>query len=139
MIQLIKQQAKRIGACPLIGEIKDKDTLLSSFFSPQGREFCERYNFPSIELFRQIKPEITEDMAVFVDFGQFTRSNDKDIALIGETCGELIFDENKTVHKIILMHGAKAVIKVSNYAVLLIVNIGGCEVTINKDETARIL
>lgn len=139
MIQLIIQQAKRIGACPLIRDIKDNSTLLSSFFSPQGREFCERYNFPSIELFRQIKPEITEDMAVFVDYGHVQRSNDKDIALIGDTCGELIFDENKTVHKIILMHGAKAIIKASNYAVLLIVNIGGCEVTINKDETVRIL
>ena len=139
MIELIKREAKRIGACPLISEIKDKATLVSSFFSPQGREFCEKYKFPSIGLFRQIKPELTDDMCVFVDYGQVHRSNDKDIALVGETCGDLKFDENKYVHKIVLMHGAKAVINASNYAVLLIVNVGGCEVKINKDKTVRIL
>lgn len=37
------------------------------------------------------------------------------------------------------MHGAKAHIKASNYAVLLIVNVGGCEVTIDKDETVIVL
>jgi hypothetical protein len=76
---------------------------------------------------------------VFVDFGDVSRSNDKNIALIGDTCGELFFDDNKVVHKVILMHGAKAVIHASNYVVLLIVNIGGCEVKIEKDKTVVVI
>jgi len=90
-------------------------------------------------MFQRMKPYNVEQFGVFVDLGRVSRSNDKDIALIGDTCGELKFDENKVVHKVMLMHGAKAHIKASNYAVLLIVNVGGCEVTIDKDETVIVL
>lgn len=133
------REARTLGACIGSGKVSDWRSLAWLFFSPQGREFCEEKNFPSLSMFQRMKPYNVEQFGIFVDLGRVSRSNDKDIALIGDTCGELKFDENKVVHKVILMHGAKAHIKASNYAVLLIVNVGGCEVTIDKDETVIVL
>lgn len=133
------KSASIYGACGGSGKVSDWRSLAWLFFSPQGREFCEEKNFPGLSMFRRMKPYSVDQFGVFVDLGRVCRSNDKDIALIGDTCGELTFDENNAVHKVILMHGAKAHITASNYVVLLIVNVGGCEVTIDKDETVIVL
>lgn len=135
----IMKSAALLGACSGSGKVSDWKSLVWLFFSPQGREFCEEKNFPELPMFREMKRHGISELGVFVDEGNVCRSNDKDIALVGDTCGELKFDENNVVHKIILMHGAKARIKASNYAVLLIVNIGGCEVEIDKDKTVVVL
>ena len=86
-----------------------------------------------------MKPHLTDNIGVCIDAGFVRRHNDKNVAVIGSTVAYLTFDDNTVVHKVILMHGAKAVINASNYAVLLITNIGECEVEINKDATVRIL
>ncbi len=138
-IDEIMKSAALLGACSGSGKVSDWKSLVWLFFSPQGREFCEEKNFPELPMFREMKRHGISELGVFVDEGNVCRSNDKDIALVGDTCGELKFDENNVVHKIILMHGAKARIKASNYAVLLIVNIGGCEVEIYKDKTVVVL
>lgn len=138
-IDEIMESAALLGACSGSEKVSDWKSLVWLFFSPQGREFCEEKNFPELPMFREMKRHGISELGVFVDEGNVCRSNDKDIALVGDTCGELKFDENNVVHKIILMHGAKARIKASNYAVLLIVNIGGCEVEIDKDKTVVVL
>ena len=132
------KSARLCGACTGSGKVSDWRSLVWLFFSPQGREFCEEKNFPSLSMFRHMKTNV-EPFGVFVDAGRVVRSNDKDIALVGDTCGELAFDDNGVVHKVVLMHGAKAHIKARNYVVLLIVKVGGCEVTIDKDETVVVL
>ena len=138
-IDEIMKSAALLGACSGSGKVSGWKSLVWLFFSPQGREFCEEKNFPELPMFREMKRHGISELGVFVDEGNVCRSNDKDIALVGDTCGELKFDENNVVHKIILMHEAKARIKASNYAVLLIVNIGGCEVEIEKDKTVVVL
>ena len=37
------------------------------------------------------------------------------------------------------MHGAKASLRLRNYTVVLLVNIGGCEIEIDKDDTPVLL
>lgn len=138
MIEDIMKSARLCGACTGSGKVSDWRSLVWLFFSPQGREFCEEKNFPSLSMFRHMKTNV-EPFGVFVDAGRVVRSNDNDIALVGDTFGELTFDDNNVVHKVVLMHGAKARIKASNYAVLLIVNVGGCEVAIERDETVVVL
>ena len=118
--------------------MSDWKTLCWLFFTPQGLEFCEENNFPPIGDFREISSNVS-DYGVFVDSGEIIRSNDSNIALIGNTNGRLVFDDNTKVHKVVLMHGAKAFIVVRNYAVVRLVNIGGCEVNIHKDKTSVIL
>lgn len=134
----IMKSASLLGACGKSGSVSDWKSLAWLFFTPQGREFCEENNFPSLEMFREMKNNVSKQ-CVFVDSGNIKRCNDPNVGIIGETSAELSYDDNTVVHKVILMHGAKAVIKASNYAVILLVNIGNCEVEIQKDETVVML
>lgn len=134
----IMEQALKNGACGKSKGVSDWKTLCWLFFTPQGTEFCEENNFPSIEDFREMATNIS-DFGVFVDKGKIIRSNDGNVALIGNTYGELVFDDNTKVHKVVLMHGAKAFIIARNYAVVRLINIGDCEVNIHKDKSSVIL
>ncbi|MFR2068743.1 MAG: hypothetical protein ACLS4S_00575 [Bacteroides nordii] len=133
----IMKSASLSGACSKSNGVSDWKSLVWLFFTPQGREFCEENNFPSLEMFREMSSEVAA-YGVYVDAGVVNVRNKK-VALIGGTEAELVFTDNTKVHKVILMHGAKARITASNYAVILLVNIGNCEVEINKDETVVIL
>lgn len=134
----IMKSASLIGACSKSNGVSDWKSLVWLFFTPQGREFCEENNFPSLEMFQGMKEHV-EQYGVFVDRGEVVRFNDTNIGLIGNTSATLVFDDNSVVHKVVLMHGAKARIKASNYAVILLVNIGNCDVKIDKDQTVVIL
>lgn len=134
----ILKSANLLGACGKSEGVSDWKTLAWLFFTPQGREFCETHNFPSLAQFRGMDSVITS-YGVYVDAGNISRVNDKNIALIGNTSAELKYSGVEYVHKVILMHGAKARIKASNYAVILLVNIGDCKVKIEKDNTVSIL
>ncbi|WP_106830067.1 hypothetical protein [Parabacteroides pacaensis] len=126
------------GACSNSSGVTNWKSLVWLFFSPQGREFCENNKFPSLEMFQGMKEHVHE-YGVFVDAGNIRRENDTNIGLIGNTTAELIYSGVESVHKVILMHGAKAFIKASNYAVIVLVNIGNCDVKIEKDNTVVIL
>ena len=134
----VMQAASLLGACSKSNNVSDWKSLAWIFFTPQGREFCEKNNFPSLEMFREMKEHVA-NWGVFVDNGEITRINDINIGLIGSTSATITYNDNTEVHKVILMHGAKARIKASNYAVILLDNIGNCEVNIDKDETVVIL
>lgn len=134
----VMSQALLKGACEKSNGVSDWKTLSWLFFSPQGLEFCEKNNFPSIDVFKEIKNDVSS-FNIYVDNGETNRYNDANIALIGDTQGQLIYDYNTKAHKVVLMHGAKAFIVARNYAVVRLVNIGNCEVKIHKDKTALIL
>ena len=138
MIKDILDSAAHLGACDKIDNVENWGALCSLFFSPQGREFCKLHNFPTIEAFRQMKPHVAEGN-VLVDAGVIKRENDGNIAIVGDTVAHLTFNDNTKVHKVILMHGATATIEASNYAVIHLVNIGRCPVSIYKDSTVRFL
>lgn len=138
-IDEILHEALQLGACNKSNGVTDWKTLVWLFFTPQGIEFCQKNNFPTLEMFRDIKEEV-EGFNVFVDAGVQKRSNDSCVALIGpKTKGELVFDDNTKVHKVIVMHGAKLDIVLRNYAVVRLINIGDCEVRKHRDKTSIIL
>lgn len=134
----IMEQAVKNGACSKSKGVSDWKTIAWLFFTPQGLEFCEGNNFPSLHDFQEMDECLT-DFGIMVDKGEIVRSNDVNIALIGNTFGKLTFDDNTKVHKVVLMHGAKAFIVARNYAVIRLINIGNCEVKINKDKSSVIL
>ena len=123
----IIKSALSLGACSGSNGVTDWRSLVWLFFSPQGREFCAENDFPSLDMFRgmagHVMPYVT---------------NPGNIAVIGDTDAVITIDDNERVHKVILMHGGKARVVASDYAVILLVNIGG-EVEINKDNTVVIL
>lgn len=134
----IMQSASLLGACAKSNGVSDWRSLTWLFFTPQGREFCEDNNFPSLEMFQGMRDNISE-FNILVDAGNVSRENDVNVGLIGNTSAQLVYNDNTVVHKVVLMHGAKARIKASDYAVILLVNIGNCEVEIEKDNTVVIL
>ncbi len=134
----IMESAAWLGACSKSEGVSDWKNLVWLFFTPQGREFCEENNFPPLGMFREMSKEV-ERYGVYVDAGSIKVCNAENIAVIGDTEAEMVFTDNSRVHKVILMHGGKARIEASNYAVILLVNVGNCEVEINKDETVVIL
>lgn len=134
----IMQSASLLGACAKSNGVSDWRSLTWLFFTPQGREFCEDNNFPSLEMFQGMRDNISE-FNILVDAGNVSRENDVNVGLIGNTSGQLVYNDNTVVHKVVLMHGAKVRIKASDYAVILLVNVGNCEVEIEKDNTVVIL
>jgi hypothetical protein len=138
-IDEILQKALQMGACNKSNGVTDWKTLVWLFFTPQGIEFCQKNNFPTLEMFREIKEEV-EGFNVFVNAGVQKRSNDSCVALIGpKTKGELVFDDNTKVHKVIVMHGAKLDIVLRNYSVVRLINIGDNEIRRHRDKTSIIL
>ena len=132
----ILTEAVKLGACSASNKATDWKSLVWLFFSPQGREFCKDNNYPTIKMFRSMKENI-KPYGVYVEEPAFTRN--KDVALIGN-CGksELSFSGVDRAYKVILMHGAKAVIHVHNYAVVSLENISG-EYEIINDGTGEVL
>lgn len=132
------RDAIRMGACGQSDKATDWKSLCWLFFTPQGREFCERNNFPSIGVFREMKPYVrTYD--VFVDAGDVELRNNANVGIIGDTNATLEYDDNTKLHRVIAMHGAKITVKVSNYAVVNIVNVRNCHIEVINDGTGRVL
>lgn len=137
MIQVneILSKAVGLGACAKSGTATDWRSLCWLFFSPQGREFCREHNYPNIEMFREMKVNV-EPYNVFVD--ERVVAHNESVAIIGESAAELHYSGTDMAYKVILMHGARAVIHASNYAVVRIENISG-EYEVINDGTAKIL
>lgn len=134
-VKEIMQKAIGLGACTQSGKATDWKSLVWLFFSPQGREFCKENNYPSIELFRSMA-QYVEPYGVYVE--KPIEKHNEDVALIGKTESTLRYDGAEKAYKVILMHGAKAAIHVSDYAVVRLENISG-EYEIVNDGTAEVL
>ena len=118
------------GACENASKATDWKSL--------AVEFCEKHNFPSLNQFQSIADENSTQHGVYIDKGVVKQDN-CDIALIGDTRGEMVFDDASRVHKVIVMHGASAFIVARNYAVVRVYNIGDNKVDVHRDKTAVIL
>lgn len=133
----IKDLALNIGACDKISKVSDYKSLVDLFFSPQGREFCQNNNYPTLGMFRTIKEDV-KPYRVFVDTGSIETYNEPNIALVGNTHGKIKIRGVDSLYHVILMHGATAEIDISHYAVAQIINISGGYVAIHNDKTTKV-
>lgn len=126
-----------LGACDKSSKATDWKSLAWLFFSPQGREFCLNNNYPDIATFRNIRQHI-EPYGIFVE-KKVDRKNE-DTALIGsDDVSILSFSGVEKAYKVILMHGAKAVIRLRNYAVVKIESSESWFEVENEDNTGVVL
>lgn len=121
-VSKIMTKAVQLGACSESGKATDWKSLAWLFFSPQGREFCTRNNYPHLDDFQKM-PDTIKQYGVFVDCP--VEKTNEDIALIGPEHSVLTFNKTGRQYRVILMHGAHADIKVGNYAVIKVENISG--------------
>ena len=110
--------------------------LVDVFYHPQGIEFCQQHNYPSIDLLRRFKDLKVERFGVYIDAGDIKLHNPKRVILIGNT--NAIIDCDKGGSDIIVMHSAKAEIIAKAWSVVRVHYNSGCNVIQNKNDRAII-
>jgi hypothetical protein len=136
--QQIYSQAKRLGVCDLMKGGENTDDLMELFFTPQGIEFCSEYNFPSMEALMPFRGTQAARGGFYIDT-PVKLKNPNRVALFGkDTVAELEYDDVSQRHEVVVMHGAKAIIKASGYAVVFVANVSG-KVETEITESAMIL
>lgn len=117
---------------------EDTDGLMELFFTPQGLEFCAEYNFPTMELLKPFRGMQAARGGFYIDT-PVKATNRRRTALFGvDTFAELVYDDVSQSHEVVIMHGAKAIIKASGYAVVFVTNVSG-EVEIELSGNAKVL
>lgn len=131
--------AEKYRKCNMFkGTERSIEELAAVFTSRQGLEFCIRYHFPNIATFRLFKGQGVEKYGIYIDAGVITLNNPARAILIGRTSATVNCDECKQ-HEIMLLHGAKAVVNASKWAVASVTASVGCSVIKNTSENAIIL
>ena len=100
--------------------------LVDVFYHPQGIEFCQKHNYPSLDILRTFKSLSVEKFGVYIDAGDITLCNPEKIILIGDTKATITC--NKGGSNIIVMHHAEADITAKEWAVVRVHYNSGCKV-----------
>ncbi len=140
LIKQVHQRAELLGACDKLKGTEDLDGLIKLMKSVQGREFCLKHNFPSLRTFRDfnVSSYLEVKHKVHLDSGHIRLINQKHIILIGKV--QAVIDCNKTArYQITLMHGAKAIINASGWAVVNVEAGKGASYIKNVSENAILL
>ena len=138
MYEELFRKAKELGVCGRLHGTEDKKRLLRLLCTPQGVEFCTKNLFPDIAMCRVFKGELAEKMGVFVET-DVTAQNLPFVFLVGKCHAELEYTDSKKLHQVILMHGATANIKASNWAVVSVNTDGGGSVNIEETDRAKVI
>lgn len=138
VIRQIYAQAKLLGCCDLFKGTEDLQGIIRLFTSPQGVEFCIKHHFPNLATLRLFKTQSVERYGIYIDAGAITLTNPGRVILVGRTTAT-VRCSTLDRHEVILMHGAKAVINASKWAVVFITAEQGCSVIRSTSENALIL
>lgn len=133
-VKEILSKAVGLGACSKSETASDWKSLAWLFFSPQGREFCKNNNYPTLEMFCDMKGNVK---AYGVHVEENVKAVNTSKAIISGTA-ELTYHGTDKAYTVIIMHGASVRIKVGNYAVVRVENISG-SYTVENDGTGRVL
>lgn len=107
-------------------KIANQKDMAKSVFHRTGIQFCQRYNFPSIDLYQRMSQIGMEQYGWYVDAGDIELHNPKEVLLVGNTNATIHSDKDGC--KIIVMHNAKANITISGTSIAQIFYNDGCSV-----------
>lgn len=139
LIRQIYAQARLLNACGLFtGEERTLDDIVRLFSSVQGLEFCIKNHFPNMATFRKFRQYDVERFGIYIDAGAVTLRNPKKVILIGRTSATIDCDTLER-HEVYLLHGAKAVVNASKWAVVATTVEQGCSIIRNASENAIVL
>lgn len=139
IIKQIYRQARLLGACHLFtGKERTLEDIVRLFTTPQGIEFCAGKHFPNMATFRLFKPHNVERFGIYIDAGTITLNNPERAIVIGRTSA-IINCDTLASHEVILLHGAKAVVNASGWAVCVTTVETGCHIIRNVSENAVVL
>ena len=111
--------AQKLAECTMFKGTEDLEQLIKLMFTPQGIEFLTRYIFPNLATFRKFKKYHPERFGVYIDCGDISLSEARRVFLVGNSSATLSYRETAG-NRVCLMHGARASIIASGYAVVKI-------------------
>lgn len=138
IISKIYEQAKQLGCCDLFKGTEDLDGIVRLFTSPQGIEFCMNNHFPNTATLRLFKPYGVERFGIYIDAGDVVLTNPRRAVLIGRTAATVNCDTNER-HEVVVLHGAKALVSASKWAVVFTKVEAGCSCIKTTTENALVL
>lgn len=125
--------------CKMFKGNESVEQLAALYKSTQGVEFCMRYHFPNLATLRTFKRERPERFGIYIDAGNITLNEPKDkVLLIGRTTAVVNCSETRR-YNVVCLHGGKAVINASKWAVVRAEAENGCTVVRNISDNAVIL
>ena len=130
--------AEKYRVCSMFKGTETLEQVLKLFSSPQGIEFCTKRSFPTIEMCRKFKGPTAENLGIYVE-EDVKIQNRPLVILVGNCRAELEYSIPGERYQVVLMHGATAHIKASNWAVVFVNKDGGGEATIEISEHAKVL
>lgn len=133
----LKKYLNGLGACDLKGEVDSLESAIRMMFTPQGREFCIKTGFPTLDFLRRHKGELISSRAMLIDTIAKT-IDEHEICAAGDSVVEFHADKPDAIYKAIVMHGAIINIHASGYAVITATEIGG-KINIINDGTAKVI
>lgn len=133
--------ARKYRECSMFTGEENVEELAKLLTSPQGVEFCTRYNFPNLASMRAFRMEKAEKYGVYIDPGTLTIDNPKHerVAIAGRGTVTINISDNDRRYEIILLCGAKAVVNASKWAVVTVHAQQGCYCLKNTADNAIIL
>ncbi len=127
----LKRYLNGLGACDLKDNVDSLESAIRMMFTPQGREFCVKTGFPTLEFLRKHKEELNAIPGVFIDDGRITPSfipdNVTNILISGDTKAYLC------------VSNAKLCLSAEVFAVATITEIGEVHTEIANDGTAKVI
>ncbi|MGL5913359.1 MAG: hypothetical protein ACRCZB_04275 [Bacteroidales bacterium] len=126
--------AKRLQACERLKGDETTRELIELFFTAQGQEFCEKYNYPPMHLLFNVRGLEAARQGFYVNT-PINIKNAKKVALIGEASIACLHYDNTERHEVVIMHGARVKIIAEKYAVVFVKNISG-QVEIEERDSA---
>lgn len=131
-----------LGACGLKNEVDSLESAIRMMFTPQGREFCVKTGFPTLDFLRKHKMVLNAIPGVFIDAGRIDPSSIPsdvtNILISGDTKAYLYVSDPIHLHKIIVAHSAKLDLLAEYFAVATITEIGKVQTEISNDGTAQV-
>lgn len=126
-----------LGACSLKGEVDSLESAIRMMFTPQGREFCVKTGFPTLDFLRKHKDELNAIPGVYIDAGLVRTRDEHEVLVAGDSTVTFYANKPDDLYKVIAIHGATAHIHASGYAVVTGTIIKG-DIMCKNDGTAKV-
>lgn len=138
----LKKYLNGLGACNLKDEVDSLESAVRMMFTPQGREFCIKTGFPTLDFLREHKHELNAMNGVFADRGSITLPTldpqCSNLLISGATKAIIHVSKPITLTRIIVAHNAHLTLYAEDYAVVTVTKLGDAEFEIVNDGTAKV-
>lgn len=135
----IFELARPFGPCRMFkGNESDVD-LLRLFLSPQGLEFCTKYDFLKAEHFADFPAGLLAKWGIYADTGNVAFINEETVVLVGRCSAMLEYDSLDYVCQVVLLGGARATIKARGWSVVRVHKAAGCECEVDRQDNAVVI